>query len=131
VIVLVGVGVGVELVPSLGEVLTETDTDTVTEPLTLGENTVPVPVPVPLDVQAETAMQANTLTRPQPMVLGLTRCAVHAMAVRALIGPPHAPVQRRPFPGRRPQKPVPERKRVAGLWFLGRPNNSGGENRRA
>jgi hypothetical protein len=130
VLVGVGVGVGVELVPSLGEVLTETETDTVTEPLTLGENTV-VPVPVLPDVQAETAMQANTLTRPQPTVLGLTRCAVHAMAVRALIGPPHAPVQRRPFPGRRPQKPVPERKRVTGLWFLGRPNNSGGENRRA
>ena len=100
--VIVLVGVGVELVPSLGEVLTETDTDTVTEPLTLGENTT-VPVPVLPDVQAETAMQANTLTRPQPTVLGLTRCAVHAMAVRALIGPPHAPVQRRHFPagGRR------------------------------
>jgi hypothetical protein len=52
-------------------------------------NTLAVDVAL-ADVQAETAMHASTLARPQP-ALCLSRCAVHPMAVRALIGPPHAP----------------------------------------
>ena len=64
----------------------------------LGDNTdsdaegvpdaVPVPVPVPDPVQAESATQASTVIRLQPTAVSLTPCAVPAMAVRALIGPP-------------------------------------------
>jgi hypothetical protein len=57
--------------------------------LALGENTVVDEVPA--DVQAESATQASTVKKPQPTAVCLTRCAVHAMAVRAFIGPPHAP----------------------------------------
>jgi hypothetical protein len=60
------------------------------EPLTVGENT-DGGVEVPADVQAESATQASTVIRPQPTAVSLTRCAVHTMAVRAFIEPPHAP----------------------------------------
>jgi hypothetical protein len=69
----------------LAELLAEALTDD--EPLALGDNTVTGGEPLP--VQAESATQTSTVMRPQPTV-SLTRCAVHAMAVRALIGPPHA-----------------------------------------
>jgi hypothetical protein len=42
-----------------------------------------------LPVQAESATQTSVVARAQPRV-SLTRCAVHAMAVRVLIEPPHA-----------------------------------------
>jgi hypothetical protein len=65
---------------------------------------------VPADVQAESATQVSTATRAQPMEVRLIRCAVRAMAVRALIGPPralgndHFPVaSRRNRSGRKPQ----------------------------
>jgi hypothetical protein len=48
----------------------------------------PVPVPAPDEVQAESATQASMVVRPQPTAVSLTRCAVPAMPVRALIGPP-------------------------------------------
>jgi hypothetical protein len=41
-------------------------------------------------VQAESATQASTIVRAEPMAVSLTRYAVHAMALRAFIGPPHA-----------------------------------------
>jgi hypothetical protein len=64
-------------------------------PLALGENDEPSTVPdyvgvEGLVVQAESTAQASTVVRPQPMAVSLTRCAVHAMAVRAFIEPPHA-----------------------------------------
>ncbi len=46
--------------------------------------------PVPLEVQAESATQVSTVMRPQPTAVNLSRCAVHAMAVRPLIEPPRA-----------------------------------------
>ena len=46
---------------------------------------------VPPGVQAESATQASTVVRAQPTAVSLTRCAVHGMAVRAFIGPPHTP----------------------------------------
>jgi hypothetical protein len=66
------------------------------EPLAVGESTVtdeeglvdPVPDDVPDDVQAESATQASMVARPQPTAVSLTRGAVHAVPVRALIGPP-------------------------------------------
>jgi len=62
-----------------------------TEPLAEGDNTVTDPDTdgLPLEVQAESARQASTVTRP-PVAVSLTRCAVHAMAVRAFIEPPHS-----------------------------------------
>src|SRR6516165_10162567 len=87
----------------------------------LGDNTVtdevgllvPVPVPVPLDVQAESATQARMVIRPQPTAVSLNRCAVDAMAVRALIGPPHTPGNDHfPAAGRRNRRR--RGKRVAG-----------------
>jgi hypothetical protein len=44
--------------------------------------------PVPPEVQAASATQASTVMRPQPTAVSLSRCAVHAMAVRPLIEPP-------------------------------------------
>jgi hypothetical protein len=81
---------------------------------------VPVPVPVPLDVQAESATQASMVIRPQPTAVSLNRCAVDAMAVRALIGPPHTPGNDHfPAAGRRNRRR--KGKRVAGLWPLAGP----------
>lgn len=40
--------------------------------------------------QAASATQTRMVMRPQPAAASLTRCAVHAMAVRVLIEPPHA-----------------------------------------
>jgi hypothetical protein len=57
------------------------------EPLADGDRIVTVPLGLPVDVQAESAMQASTVARP-PAAVSLTRCAVHAMAVRAFIEPP-------------------------------------------
>ena len=42
-----------------------------------------------LEVQAESATQASMVVRPQPTAVSRTRCDIHAMAVRALIEPPH------------------------------------------
>jgi hypothetical protein len=67
------------------EALSEGDSDGL---LAVGDNTVTDPEGVPDDVQAESAMQASMVVRPQPTAVSLTRCAVHAMAVRAFIGPP-------------------------------------------
>jgi hypothetical protein len=66
------------------------------EPLAAGDRSLtdevgvpdPVPVPVPDEVQAESATQASMVVRPQTTAVSLTRCAVPAMPVRALIGPP-------------------------------------------
>jgi hypothetical protein len=60
------------------------------EPLTDGESRLTLDEGDPELVQAETATQASTVVRPQPMAVSLARCAVRAMAVRAFIGPPHA-----------------------------------------
>jgi hypothetical protein len=107
-----GVAVVVLVVTSFGEMETLAETDTLTEALTLapalavavalgpalalapalGENTLAVDVEVP-DVQAETATQAKMASRPPPTALRRARCAIHALAVRALIGPPHAPAK--------------------------------------
>jgi hypothetical protein len=48
-----------------------------------------VEVEAGLEVQAESATQASMVVRPQPTAVSRTRCDVHAMAVRALIEPPH------------------------------------------
>jgi hypothetical protein len=48
-----------------------------------------VEVEAGLEVQAESATQASMVVRPQPTAVRRTRCDVHAMAVRALIEPPH------------------------------------------
>jgi len=61
----------------------------VAEPLTVGEYTAAGEVEG-LDVQAESTTQASMVVRPQPTAVSLTRWAVHAMAVRAFIEPPHA-----------------------------------------
>ena len=55
-------------------------------PFALGEYT---DVGGVLDEQAESATQTSMVARAQPTV-SLTRCAVHVMAVRVLIEPPHA-----------------------------------------
>jgi hypothetical protein len=55
------------------------------------------------EVQAESATQASMALRPQPTAVSRTRCDVHAMAVRALIEPPHV-LGNDHFPGRRPEK---------------------------
>ena len=89
----------------------------------LGDNTVTdevgLLVPVPLVVQAESATQASTV-RPQPTAVSLTRFAVDAMAVRALIGPPHTPGNDHfPVAGRRNRSR--KGKRAAGHWQLAGP----------
>jgi hypothetical protein len=106
-----------EVLP-LAEVLAEEVADeppaVVENIVTGGEEVVPVPVPDP--VQAESATQAS-IVRPQPTAVSLTRCAVHAMAVRAFIGPPHTPGNDHfPAAGRRNRRR--KGKRVAGLWPL-------------
>jgi hypothetical protein len=60
------------------------------DPLALGGNTVTdeLELGLPEDVQAESATQASMVVRPQPKAVRRIRCAVHAMAVRALIKPP-------------------------------------------
>ena len=78
--------------PPLGVLLTEAGTDV--EGLAVGESTDGEEdggVEVPEPVQAESATKASTVIRPQPTAVSLTRCVVHAMAVRAFIGPPHTP----------------------------------------
>ena len=114
----VGIGLGEGLGDwlSVGEALGLTDCDALDEALSLealsleapdevpllgvllalGDNTDsdeegvvdPVPVPVPDEVQAESATQASMVVSPQTTAVSLTRCAVPAMPVRALIGPP-------------------------------------------
>jgi hypothetical protein len=127
-------GVTVVVVTSFGEMETLAETDTLTEALTLapalGENTLAVDVEVP-DVQAETARQANAASRPPPTALRRTRCAIHdALAVRALIGPPHVPAKTSiSRPGAR--ETGPGGKRMTGHCWHGGPNNCRGENRRA
>jgi hypothetical protein len=72
--------------PLLDEALALTDA----VPLTLGVSTVTDADGEPLEVQAESATEVSTVIRP-PTAASLTRCAVHAMAVRAFIEPPRAP----------------------------------------
>ena len=70
---------------------------------------------VPPGVQADSATQASTVVRAQPTAVSLTRCAVHGMAVRAFIGPPHTPGNDHfPVAGRRNRRR--KRERAAGLW---------------
>jgi hypothetical protein len=102
-------GLAEGLALALALALDETPSLTVTEPLAEGDRIVTVPEGLPVDVQAESAMQASTVARP-PVAVSLTRCAVHAMAMRAFIEPPVS--RQSPFPGRRPQKPAPDRNRV-------------------
>jgi hypothetical protein len=98
-----GVPVAVEVAPA--------------EPLAVGRNVDGGVVVEGLEVQAESAMQASMVVRPQPTTVSRTRCDVPAMAVRALIGPPrvlgndHFPVA-----GRRNRQR--KGKRAAGLWSL-------------
>ena len=108
----VGIGLGEGLADGLseGEALSLADSDVLAEALSVAEEVAAVPlaavlvaVPVadavgvnvvtdeegvPDDVQAESATQASMVVRPQPTAVSLTRCAVHAIAVRVLIGPP-------------------------------------------
>jgi hypothetical protein len=78
--------VSLALVPPLAEPLAEEDS---LEPLAVGE--IMLTFDDELDpVQAESATQASTIVRAEPTAVSLTRCAVHAMALRAFIGPPHA-----------------------------------------
>jgi hypothetical protein len=108
----VGIGLGLGDGLCVGEALWLADSDELAEVLSLAEELVEVPplvvlpalgdskdsdevgvpvpvlVPVPDPVQAESATQASMVIRPQPTAVSLTPCAVPAMAVRALIGPP-------------------------------------------
>lgn len=113
-----GLGEALALAEGLGEVLSlaalfaEALTDD--EPVTAGENTAGGEE---LDVQAESATQASTVMRPQPTAVSLTRCAVHAMAVRAFIEPPRA-LGNHHFPVADRRNRPPKGNRVAGLWSL-------------
>jgi hypothetical protein len=79
---------------------------TAAEPLAVGRYVDAGGVVEGLEVQAESAMQASMVVRPQPTTASRTRCDVPAMAVRALIEPPrvlgndHFPVA-----GRRNRRP--------------------------
>jgi hypothetical protein len=78
------------LAGELAEVLALAGEDT-EEVLAPGDNVVTDEEGVvPPDVQAESATQVSTV-RAQPTAVSLGRCAVHAMDVRAFIGPPHTP----------------------------------------
>jgi len=87
-------------------------------PLAAGENT-DVGV-VGDDVQAESATQPSMIVRPQPTAVSLTRCAVHAMAVRVFIEPPHA-LGNDHFPVADRRNRRRNGNRVAGLWSLTAP----------
>jgi hypothetical protein len=90
-----------------------------TKPLAVGWNT-DGGVELGVDVQADSATQASMVIRPQPTAVCLTRCAVHAMAVRAFIGPPHALGNDHfPVAGRRNRRR--KGKRVAGPLAADRP----------
>jgi len=107
------------------EALSEGDSDGL---LAVGDNTVTDPEGVPDDVQAESATQASMVIRPQPTAVSLTRCAVDAMAVRALIGPPHTPGNDHfPVAGRETGAGRENVRPAFGRW-PGRPKNSSGEN---
>jgi hypothetical protein len=80
-------GLALALALALAEALAEALALALAEPLADGDRIVTVPLGLPVDVQAESAMQASTVARP-PAAVSLTRCAVHAMAVRAFIEPP-------------------------------------------
>jgi hypothetical protein len=82
------------------------------EPVTAGVNTAGG---VELDVQAESATQARTVVKPQPTAVSLTRCAVHAIAVRGFIEPPHA-LGNHHFPVADRRNRRPKGNRLAGLW---------------
>ena len=70
----------------LAEPLAEADS---LEPLAVGE--IMLTFDDELEpVQAESATQATAIMRAGPTAVSLTRYAVHAMALRAFIGPPHA-----------------------------------------
>jgi hypothetical protein len=86
-------GEGLSLAGELALALSEAPADVLPEvvALAVGENTVPDEEGVEgPEVQAESATQASTVVRPQPMAVSLALCAVRAMAVRAFIEPPHA-----------------------------------------
>ena len=105
------------LAEALAEVLPLAVLAGVTELFTAGENTVGgnEVEGEPLPVQAESATQASTVVRPQPTAVSLIRCAVRAMAVRALIEPPHA-LGSHHFPVADRRNRHRKGKRAAGLW---------------
>jgi hypothetical protein len=105
-----GDGVALSEAVGLGEPVAEALADGV--PVSAGVNTAGG---VELDVQAESATQASTVVKPQPTAVSLTRCAVHAMAVRAFIEPPHA-LGNHHFPVADRRNRRPKGNRVAGLW---------------
>lgn len=104
---------GLSEVPALAVLVAEE-----VAPLAVGENTDVGGVLDP--VQAESATQASMVVRPQPTAVSLTRCAVHAMAVRVLIEPPHA-LGNDHFPAAGRRNRHRKGKRVAGLWPLTAP----------
>jgi hypothetical protein len=103
---------GLALAEAEAEALGLDETLTDEEPVTAGVNTAGG---VELDVQAESATQASTVVKPQPTAVCLTRCAVHAMAVRAFIEPPHA-LGNHHFPEADRRNRRPKGNRLAGLW---------------
>jgi hypothetical protein len=107
-----GLGEADGLALALAEALGLGETLTDEEPVTAGVNTAGG---VELDVQAESATQASTVVKPQPTAVSLTRCAVHAMAVRAFIEPPHA-LGNHHFPVADRRNRRPKGNRLAGLW---------------
>jgi hypothetical protein len=107
-----GLGEADGLALALAEALGLGETLTDAEPVTAGVNTAGG---VELDVQAESATQASTVVKPQPTAVCLTRCAVHAMAVRAFIEPPHA-LGNHHFPEADRRNRRPKGNRLAGLW---------------
>ena len=107
-----GLGEADGLALALAEALGLGETLTDAEPVTAGVNTAGG---VELDVQAESATQASTVVKPQPTAVSLTRCAVHAMAVRAFIEPPHA-LGNHHFPVADRRNRRPKGNRLAGLW---------------
>jgi hypothetical protein len=103
---------GLALAEAEAEALGLDETLTDEEPVTAGVNTAGG---VELDVQAESATQASTVVKPQPTAVSLTRCAVHAMAVRAFIEPPHT-LGNHHFPEADRRNRRPKGNRLAGLW---------------
>jgi hypothetical protein len=105
-----GLSVAVGELSGLAVLLVEEVADEL--PVTAGVNTAGG---VELDVQAESATQASTVVKPQPTAVSLTRCAVHAMAVRAFIEPPHA-LGNHHFPVADRRNRRPKGNHLADLW---------------
>ena len=111
-----GLGLGLGVAEAVGEAsglaVLLVEGVTVEVPVNAGVNTAGG---VELDVQAESATQASAVVKPQPTAVSLTRCAVHAMAVRAFIEPPHA-LGNHHFPVADRRNRRPKGNRLAGLW---------------